>query len=929
MKKIKNKIAQIKENDFFKSIMSYSLIFAILMFVMICIFAYYKKWFVRDGDGFRAHIVNLTYLRELLINFIRTGKLSTFIWYTGNGFDIFSNFAYFITGDFFSYLSIIVRTKDVGILYNILVVLRMYFVGIAFLCYTKYRKMDNTSSLIGTLMYTFSSYMLYAAIRHPYFIDAVILLPLLMIGIEKIIKENKFIYYTIIIAITFIVSFYFAYMLSLIIGIYGIILAIYTYKKDGIKKIINVLLKTILYSLIGIMISAVILLPTGVSYITSQRTGGNIVSNYPLSYYKNLVNCLLNLKNTGFWFVIGTQSLIYVTLSVFVFRKRKDNYPLFLLLMVLILPILFAKISSIFVGFNFQNNRWSFVYAFIFAFVTTMFFNDKYRLDKKDYLIIIASVIAFLILNAIFSNKLNAYFQIQMAMLLIWVLVLRYRDNIKNISKKFNLYNIVLILLFCIGIATSIKYIYGIKGHSYVKESTDAFSLSELTETANSSLPDFGTALNYIKKEDSSFYKVSRYPYDFMNISILDHFQSIGYYYSIIPNNYSELNSELRNSQYHLVRGSGEYDYRTRITTFLGVKYLINYDNGIVPYGYTMENEYKGKSKIYINNYYLPFGILYNNYITEEEYNNLSPLEKESSLLKTTVLGNDTNTKNLMHSNYDYSNNIKEIDYKIIDDNNIIKDSNNIVVKSTKKNNFEIEIDNLKNSELYVSIENLNYYPFSKKEMIDLEINKNSTPLEIANVKEKYKYYELNTAYTIKVDFNKILKSYSMYDLYTDAYYVNNTNFMFNLGYYDKTSGKIKITLSKQGNYTLDDIKVYAVSMDNYKEDIENLRRSNFEATEWDNGYLKGRVNAEIDGILQFQTMYSDGWKVYVDGEEVDTFTSNKYFLGIEIDAGEHEIYMKYSTPYLKKGLIVSIIAIAIFTGLCIYNKKREKIRKQ
>ena len=355
MKKKKEKIIKILKSDFSKNLMQYTLIFGGLMAFIIFIFAYYDKWFVRDGDGFRAHIVNLTYLRELLINFIRTGKLSTFIWYTGNGFDIFSNFAYFITGDFLSYLSILVRTKDVGILYNILVVLRMYFVGVAFLCYAKYRKMDNTSSLIGTLMYTFSSYMLYAAIRHPYFIDAVILLPLLMIGIEKIIKENKFIYYTIIIAITFIVSFYFAYMLSVIIGIYGIILAIYTYKKDGIKKIIKVLLKTILYSLLGIMISAVILLPTGVSYITSQRTGGNIVSTYPLSYYKNLVNCLLNLKNTGFWFVIGTQSLIYVTLSVFIFRKRKDNYPLFLLLMVLILPILFAKISSIFVGFNFQN----------------------------------------------------------------------------------------------------------------------------------------------------------------------------------------------------------------------------------------------------------------------------------------------------------------------------------------------------------------------------------------------------------------------------------------------------------------------------------------------------------------------------------------------------------------------------------------------
>jgi len=56
-----------------------------------------------------------------------------------------------------------------------------------------------------------------------------------MIGIEKAILGNKYIFYTIIIALTYIVNFYFAYMISLVIAIYVIILAIHTYKKDGVK----------------------------------------------------------------------------------------------------------------------------------------------------------------------------------------------------------------------------------------------------------------------------------------------------------------------------------------------------------------------------------------------------------------------------------------------------------------------------------------------------------------------------------------------------------------------------------------------------------------------------------------------------------------------------------------------------------------------
>ena len=113
---------------------------------------------------------------------------------------------------------------------------------------------------------------------------------------------------------------------------------------------------------------------------------------------------------------------------------------------------------------------------------------------------------------------------------------------------------------------------------------------------------------------------------------------SLGYYYSIVPNTYSELNTDLKNSQYYINYGVKEFDYRTKITTLLGVKYHIANNENNLPYGYSLLSDYNGKSKIYINNYDLPFGVLYTNYITEEEYNNLTPLEKESSLLKNTVI---------------------------------------------------------------------------------------------------------------------------------------------------------------------------------------------------------------------------------------------------------------------------------------------------
>ena len=128
MDKIKDKILKITKNIFFK----YTLLFGIIAVFLIITYRQYGKTFIWVTDGLRMHLVNLRYLRELLINFIKTGNLSTFTWYIGAGMDLFSNWAYYITGDLFSYLSVLVRTKDVATMYSILVILRLYCVGITF-----------------------------------------------------------------------------------------------------------------------------------------------------------------------------------------------------------------------------------------------------------------------------------------------------------------------------------------------------------------------------------------------------------------------------------------------------------------------------------------------------------------------------------------------------------------------------------------------------------------------------------------------------------------------------------------------------------------------------------------------------------------------------------------------------------------------------
>ena len=147
-----------------------------------------------------------------------------------------------------------------------------------------------------------------------------------------------------------------------------------------------------------------------------------------------------------------------------------------------------------------------------------------------------------------------------------------------------------------------------------------------------------------------------------------------------------------------------------------------------------------------------------------------------------------------------------------------------------------------------------------------------------------------------------------------------------NLGYYDyKEDEKIEIQFSKLGNYTFEDIKVVAVSMKDYENDVEKLKQSNFELLEMTSSKITAKAKVEEEGILQFRTLYSKGWKIFIDGKEQTPMLVNQYFLGVPLEKGEHKITLEYHTPYLILGVIISLFSITTFIGLSYYEKSRKK----
>ncbi len=899
-------------------LVKYTLLFFLCSTFIGGIFSRYGKEFIWGVDGIGQHVINLRYFRSMLINFFKTGHLSFFTWKIGVGFDLYSNYAYYILGDFFSYLAVLFPTKSIEVLYGILIFIRLYAVGLSFIAYCHFKKRETFSTLIGALMYVFCIFSFYSGFRHPYFLNPLILLPLLLMGIEKVILENKITFYIIILAFTYIVNFYFAYSLSIIIGIYGIILTIWKYYSQGLKKVIQVLLKVLMYSLIGIMISGVVLIPTLMAFFNSERVGTNVVYPYDFNYYRLFLSRILTSDNLGYSTILSGQSLIVIILPLAIRRWRQNKAIMFTML-ILIIPLLWSLAGSLMAGFSFPNNRWSYVFLFFLAYLTTEILTSKIKLDCKDYYFIAGGLLIFFGWNFLFGVGLSYYVEMQLVLAIVFLLIIIYQKQLKKWWQFLFLITYVFNIVYSINKAFDIETMGVTTPTGFI----DQNSLTNKLNTNNEAIADYSEALKYIKNNDNGFYRISKYPYGEYNenFSLMKNYNSISHYLSITPQVYSNLNVDLKNFDYYLSYGFRDFNYRTKITTLLGIKYLIHdKSNVLLPYGYN-KTDYKGPSFVYQNQYALPFGVLYTNYINEEEFNNLSSLEKESSLLKTTMLMEKPKTIELIEQN-NLNFKISEVNYEIIDENKIINDSK-INITNAKKNTFKIKIEPLDNKELYVGFDNLNFDAYSKKEIINLNI-KNDL-VNQAKVKNSYRWYQKDNGYDLKIEYNKTNQYRYIRDYRNSPYYMNIFDFLVNLGFYNQANDEIMISLSKIGNYSFDNLKVYAVGYDDYEDDIKKLQKSNFQVLEVNDGYLKGKTNTLEDGILQFQTLYNKGFKVFVDGKQVETLISNKYFLGIELTKGSHEIILKYRNPNLKKGLMISTFGIMFLIGLIVYRRKMVK----
>ena len=857
-----------KKKSFLNLVFRYSAIFC--TFFIFIIFLFYRQnkglvWINVSYDGLDQHLVNLHLLKNFLSNLF-SGHFVTFIWNIGYGMDMFANYNYYIFGDFLSYLAYLFPHEKLDALYYALVIARVYLTGLTFLFYVRHKKMSDFASLMGVTIYLFSFYIFFSMARHPYFLNVMIIFPILLISIERMILENKKAFFTFMIALMFLMSFYFGYMLSFVLAIYGIILAFQNYDK---KKAFKVLLKTFLCAFVGLLISMVTLLPTIDAFLSSGRSGTSVYF-YTIQYYINLIGTLIRTKNTGYWSIIGISSVVLIILPIF-FQHREKYKVWYWFLLVLLVPLVIPFAGTVIDCMSFPNNRWIFVYLFIISYICTIILNEKYEINFKrmgTYL----SLYAILLL-VLYGFDLQWFIAIILSYSFLGVMYNR---------KKIKRYQGIMFALLALNVFFNILYTFDSSFDNYVKEYAD-FDANSLYSDNNHQIKYFSEAINYIKEKDDGFYNVMVYPNVLSNLSIMNDYNSTSYFYSLVSNKYYTLAHDLENTDLSINSEIKHLNYRPFINNLLNNRYLITTNSNYVPYGYHLIKSYDNDTYVFENTLKNSFSHLYTYSIKKEDYDKLSPIDKEISLLVNYV-GNSY-SKDISHQKRNISYNANQI----LDDHQITLEDNKTLTLS-----FDSEI----NGELY---------------------------LYIPNIKKKTESIFESKGFGINVKMNDLAFHESFETKYFHAYYYDNNDLLINLGYYDTLNSSVDIIFSQNGTYTFDDVMLVSVDMQELSNIMDEMYVEEENYTFGDNR-LSFDINVLNDGVLSFTTNYHKNWKVYVDNNLVESKSVNDIFLGCDITSGNHHIELVYENPTIIKGLCLSIIGLGCFIGIIIYERKKERL---
>ncbi len=109
-----------------------------------------------------------------------------------------------------------------------------------------------------------------------------------------------------------------------------------------------------------------------------------------------------------------------------------------------------------------------------------------------------------------------------------------------------------------------------------------------------------------------------------------------------------------------------------------------------------------------------------------------------------------------------------------------------------------------------------------------------------------------------------------------------------------------------------------------FADAMSRLAEGNFKIdADYSESDLTGTINVPAGCSTVFTTIpYDEGWNIYVDGKKVEPIKTLDALIAFDITEGEHEIELSYFSDYHKWGIIISLGTLALTAVLVVLDYK-------
>ena len=704
-------------------------------------------------------------------------------------------------------------------------------------------------------------------------LDALVFLPLVILGIENLFDNHSQWVYPLFLAIILITNYYMGYMVCIFILLYFI----WTYVRhsDNLQNKWHVIKSFIGRSLLGTGMAAVVLLPTFLEILgtKAQYSTKSFSWKFDYSPWKMLPKFLVGgfnfdqmPKGTPNLFV-GTLVLIglicYFTSKEI---KTKEKLATFTVSLFFMLSLCYQPLDLFWHAMQFPvwyPYRFSYLVCFWMILIAARGLLGMIKLSRFQMILCVV-ILGVIIEYSFFNIKKFSFLKssniVISSVLMIGFLILLSTPSTQSI--KF-----ALLVLTTVEMAANLAL--SLNSIDYVKQSDFASYITKLNN-----------ALENIRPSKGQFYRISK---TFKRSN--DDPMQCSYYGASEFNSMMDPHTSTFMDKIGLSSGDNYVNYSngTLFTdSFLGIRYMLQQTsdtNILTPYSTRfdlMNDDLFNNTKdiqIYQNQNVLPLGFAASDDILRTKLVSAEPIQNQNRIAEG-LAGNKH--------------------YQLF----------------KPYSNLSVVYSNLKDEG------NNNYTKLDSNQMATIQM-----PFE-PKTNDPY-YLTIGPAFSNNAA-NFYMNGQSL--IQTSDF---NSPMVLNLIGDNQKNEKQTLTMTLNNNsLQLDSFGLYHLNMNKFQDLMKRLNKHQFRLTHFSNTKIVGTITTTKNQVLMTTIPAQKGWHVKVDGHNVKAKTVLGEFLAVPLNAGKHTVTFTYRTPFLWLGALISAISIGIFIFL-LKHKPSRATKKQ